>query len=119
MKLEENNTKITIGNDCMFSYGISMRTTDGHAIYDINTKQLLNSGRDIIIGNHVWIGYGVTVLKGSVIADNSVVAAKSLVNKIFEENNVIVGGHPAKVIRHNIGWSRKTPYDFIKQQNNI
>ncbi len=98
--------KVTIGNDSMLSKGIFIRATDGHLIFDINTKKLINPEKDIKIGNHVWIGQNVTLLKGSCINDNCVIGASSLVNKVFSENNVIIAGNPAKIIKKDIYWER-------------
>ncbi len=36
------------------------------------------------------------------IADNCIVGAGSLVTKKFEEPNVVIAGHPAKVIKTGI-----------------
>lgn len=51
------------------------------------------------IGSDVWFGYNVTVLKGVTLADGCVCAACSCVTKSFEENSV-VGGVPAKLIKY-------------------
>lgn len=55
------------------------------------------SSRGIRIGNNVWIGANCVVLDGSVIGDNSIVAAGSVVNRRFPANSIIQG-NPAKVI---------------------
>lgn len=96
--------RIIIGDDCLFSKGISIRNEDGHTIIDNDTQECISLPKDTIIGNHVWIGWHVTILKGSVIGDNSVVGACSLVNKAFPESNVIIAGMPAKIIKRNINW---------------
>lgn len=49
------------------------------------------------IGSNVWIGANSTILDGTVIGDNSIVVANSLVNRRFPPN-VIIQGNPAKVI---------------------
>lgn len=100
-------TKILIGKDCMFSYGIEFRTGDGHSIYDINTKQLLNPGNDIIIGDHVWIGRNSLILKNSEIASNTIIGANSFINKAFNEQNCIIAGNPAKVVKKDVNWDRR------------
>ena len=51
-----------------------------------------------VIGNDVWIGYGVTVMNGVNIGDGAVIAAGSVVTKDVEPYS-IVGGNPAKLIR--------------------
>lgn len=52
----------------------------------------------VFIGDNVWIGAGVTVLKGVHIGDNAVLAAGSVVTSDVPPG-VIVGGIPAKVIK--------------------
>lgn len=105
-------TNITIGKDCMFSYGIEFRTGDGHSIYDIHSKQLLNHHQDIEIKNHVWIGRNSLILKNTKLASNTIVGANSLVNKKFEEENCIIAGNPAKIIKREVNWDRR-PTDFF------
>jgi acetyltransferase-like isoleucine patch superfamily enzyme len=52
----------------------------------------------ITIGNNVWIGDKVTILKGTSIGNNVVIAANSLVNSEIP-SNCIVGGVPAKILK--------------------
>ena len=53
----------------------------------------------IHIGKRVWIGSNATVLPGVTIGDGAVVAAGAVVTRDVPANTV-VGGVPAKVIRH-------------------
>lgn len=105
----EQGKKIIIGNDCMFSAGISVRNSDGHRIYDVNSKEVLNYGEDIVIGNHVWVGPGVRILKGVNISDNTVIGANAIVNKKFTDKNIILAGMPARVVKSGVNWDRKPP----------
>jgi len=108
----DNFTSIAIGNDCMFSYEVIMRSNDGHTIFDVDTGKNINStrnisqGQKIVIGNHVWVGARTLILYGARIGDGSIIGANSLVKKVIP-NNCIAAGIPAKVIRKNIAWSRK------------
>ena len=54
----------------------------------------------IIIGDNCWIGAGSILLPGVVLANHIVVAAGSVVTKSFTEDNVLIGGTPARVIKH-------------------
>ena len=114
----EPNTKIIIGNDCQFGCNISLDTADGHTIYDESNNQPINLPSDITIGNHVWLCENVTLLKGSMIADNCIVGKNSLVTKKLTDANKVIGGNPAKIIisdkYKNINWSRKANKEFSK-----
>ena len=55
--------------------------------------------KPIVIGNDVWIGANVTVLKGVNIGDGAVIGAGSIVTKDIPEYAIAVG-NPAKVIRY-------------------
>lgn len=105
-------TKCVIGDDCMFAERIMIRSGDGHAIFNKKNK-ILNFGADVIIANHVWIGYDVKILKGSNIPDYCIVGAGSLVTQNFKRKYCILAGNPAKIIKKHVNWSRKTPDSFI------
>ena len=99
-------TSITIGNDCMLSSDIQFRTGDSHSILDLKGKRL-NASEDISIGNHVWVGSKVICLKGMHIGNNCILGTSSLVNKKFYEENVIIAGNPARIVKNEIDWSRQ------------
>lgn len=101
------STHIEIGNDCMISWGVEIRSTDSHGIFDQETNTRINDGQNITIGDHVWIGAHATLLKGSKIGSNSVVGMRSVVSDQFDEHSVIVAGIPAKIIKRGIYWDRK------------
>src|ERR1035437_8555062 len=51
------------------------------------------------IGNNVYIGPGVKIYGDITIANNVAIAANAAVNKSFTEENIMVGGVPAKKIK--------------------
>ena len=106
--IEEPETFITIGRDCMFSDNITVRCSDGHPIYD-KQGNIINRAYGIAIGNHVWLGCHVTVLKNVELADDIVVGAGSVVTKSFIRSGVIIAGVPAKTVKEDIQWSK----DFL------
>lgn len=61
----------------------------------------------VYIGDHVWCGNSVILLKGSKISNDSVIATGSVVCGITSEPNSIIGGNPAKVIKKGISWKRE------------
>jgi len=98
------NHTIKIGKDCLFSKDITIRISDGHIIKDFDTDEIINESKDIIIGDNVWVTEGVTIFKGSVIPNNTIVGYKSLVTKKFTEENTIIAGIPAKIVKRNTKW---------------
>ena len=52
----------------------------------------------IKIGNNVWIGDKVSILKGVTIGDNVIIGANAVVTKDIP-SNVVAGGVPAKIVK--------------------
>lgn len=92
---------LKIGNDCSISWGCQFIDSDFHII---NYERKIERSNEILIDNHVWIGCNACLLKGTVIPDNCVIAANSVVSGIFKEKSVLIGGNPAKIIRRDITW---------------
>lgn len=93
------SSKIIIGHDCLISYNVHIRTTSHN--YSNPQKYIIRQGnyeKDILIGNNVWIGFGVQIMPGVSIGDNSIVGAGAVVTKSIP-NNVIVAGVPAAIIK--------------------
>lgn len=88
--------KVDIGENVV----ISMQTTF-ITHQDLNKSDLRHdfpsSKNKIIIKNNCYIGANVTILKGIIINEFSMVAAGAVVNKDVPEYSV-VGGVPAKII---------------------
>lgn len=110
---------IEIGNDVTIAWDCTIYDHNSHSIYwdqrKNDTRQemidYLESGNpilrkdwsnvksgSIIIKDKVWIGFGVTILKGVTIGEGAVVAARSVVTKDVPAYTV-VGGNPAVVIK--------------------
>lgn len=95
--------EITFGDDVLISWENLFIDTDFHHVKQNNDT--INSPKKIIIGNHVWIGCRCTILKGSILPDNSIIGAQSLINRSFNSKRTIIGGSPAKVLKTNVDWS--------------
>lgn len=113
------NQSITIGDNCLFSSDIFIQTADGHTIFNKEGDIINCNGGDVRIGNHVWLGHSVSVLKKGSIADNTIVAEKSTVTKAFIRPNCILAGIPAKIIKTDINWNIRTPEENAKSKEAI
>ena len=93
------NAKITIGDNCLISYNVHLRT-DMHNYIDRNTliREQGHTEKDITIGNDVWIGYGAQIMAGVSVADGCVIAAGAVVTHDTEEYGVYAGV-PARRIK--------------------
>lgn len=106
INVQEDENSIVVGDDCMFSSGVQIRTSDSHAIYDLNTKERINESKSVTIGTHVWIAMDAKIMKGVNISSGVIVAANSIVTKDCTKN-VMVGGSPAKIIKKDCYWTRE------------
>lgn len=107
------NTKIIIGNNCLFSSNVIIRTSDGYSIYDIDTKELLNQDEDVIINDNVWICNGVKILKGAQIPSNCVIATGAIITKKLKRENCIYA-NVNHIVKENIMWSNISPHEYRK-----
>lgn len=92
---------VEIGSNTGLGANAHVYDTDFHAIKTFGTKpdNILDAGSEqVTIGENVWIGTNVLILKGVTIADNAVIGAGSVVREEIPQN-VIASGNPAKVIK--------------------
>ena len=108
LQIGESESNITIGEDCMLSNQIELNCTDHHSICDGNDN-CINKGKYISIGSHVWICRDVKVMKNTVIPSGCVIATGSIVTKENTQENCILAGIPARVVKKNIHWKRTRP----------
>ncbi len=87
---------VTIGKNCAIGNMSLIMDTDFHTPGD-HTRW--PEARPVVLEDDVWLGARVTVLKGVTIGHGAVVAAGAVVTKDVAPRTV-VGGVPAKLIRH-------------------
>jgi acetyltransferase-like isoleucine patch superfamily enzyme len=93
---------ITIGDNVAIGRNFFVQDSDFHTIIDRNGNRRPNTS-PVVIGNHVWIGSNVVVLKGVHIGDNAVIGAGTIVTKDVLANTV-VAGTPNRVLMNEISW---------------
>jgi acetyltransferase-like isoleucine patch superfamily enzyme len=115
-----SNTKIwsgvdiKIGNNVLISHNVHIVDTASHEINHMERatsfiKTVTNGGdylekgsvltSPILIEDYVWINFNVIILKGVTIGKGAIIAAGSVITKDVPPF-VLVGGNPAKIIRH-------------------
>lgn len=91
--------KIEIGNDCLISYNVHLRTDmHNYLSKDININKQGDLEKDIIIGDDVWIGFGAQVLSGVKVSNGAVIGAGTIVTKDVPPY-AVVAGVPGKIIK--------------------
>lgn len=129
---------VSISDKCNFILGGNHRNDwfCQHLLINMSEQkndEIVSKG-DIIIGNDVWIGYGVTILSGSYIPNGCVIGAFSVVSGKYEPYDIIVG-NPSKSIKKRFdkeiidtllkiewwNWDDETikKYSHILKSNNI
>lgn len=97
---------VEIGADCMIGSGVEVNNSDSHSLLDAASGERLNPARDVILGDHVWLGAGAWISKGARIGAGTVVAARSRVVGELPPG-VLAAGSPAAVKRTGITWDRR------------
>lgn len=85
---------IKLGEGCLISRMVFIYDADHHDFLD-EEGNVVNPPREVLIGNHVWIGLKTTILRGSRIGDGAVVAAESLVGGKVKAGTM-AAGNPAR-----------------------
>ena len=78
------DARIVVREDCMFSTGIWVKTSDMHAIVDIETGDMVNadpSGGTIEIERHVWLGQDALVVNPLTVGAGAIIGARSFLNR--------------------------------------
>ena len=99
-----DHSNIKIGSGCIFAKQCMIRTSDSHVIKSAD-GEVINRPKDIEIGSHVWLGQQTFVLKGANVPDGCIVGARSTVTaSVQAEQNSVLVGQPAKMIKKDIQW---------------
>lgn len=101
------HTSIVLGDDVWFGQDVFVSDAS-HGYQDPETPigQQFGVHQPVTIGSGSWIGHGAIILPGTTIGRNVVVGAGSVVRGAVEDN-AVVGGSPARVIRRfepGVGW---------------
>lgn len=94
--------ELSIGARCQIGAGTILRDRDAHEILDPEGK-----AREISactrIGEHVWIGNRVIVLKGVNVGDGAILGAGAVVTRDVPAH-ALAAGNPARVLQEGVSW---------------
>lgn len=94
---------ITFGDKCTVGWDTTICDTDYHTIIDLNTNVSFPMTSPIRVGFHCWICNGCSIMKGTCLPDDCVVASKSLCNKRYVgAEHSILAGIPAQIKKVNV-----------------
>ncbi|MUH71375.1 acyltransferase [Psychrosphaera haliotis] len=103
--LPNDGNQLLIGENCMFSNNVIIRGGEyPHLIFDLESGEYLDKSDGIEIGNRVWVGEGAYINKSVRLENGSIVGARSVVTKRFNEENCVVAGNPAKIVKSGVQW---------------
>lgn len=95
------NKYLAIGKDCIIAWDTFITDCDWHSFGEKRSQ------KDTLIGDHVWIGVGVKILKGAIIGNDSVIGSNSVVLGGVYAAKSFITGIPGKIKQTNIpDWQR-------------
>ena len=89
--------KVIIGDNCQMAPNVAIYTA-GHPVYPDTRNSAFEYGKEVTIGDNVWLGGNTVVCPGVHIGNNVVIGAGSVVTKDIPDWS-IAAGNPCQVIR--------------------
>lgn len=89
--------KVKIGHNCLLAPNVAIYTA-GHPIHPMSRNSAYEYGKEVTIGDNVWIGGNVVICPGVRIGDNVVIGAGSVVTRDIPDWSV-AAGNPCRVLR--------------------
>lgn len=89
--------RVKIGDNCLLAPNVAIYTA-GHPVYPDTRNSGFEYGKEVVIGDNVWLGGNTVVCPGVHIGNNVVIGAGSVVTKDIPDWS-IAAGNPCRVIR--------------------
>jgi acetyltransferase-like isoleucine patch superfamily enzyme len=94
---------LSLGSDCAIGWDVQFLDDNFHGFGAIGAS-LTRTPKEIVLGDHVWVGSHALIYRGVEIARGCVVAGGAVVTRSFLEPNTLIAGNPAQVIRSGVNW---------------
>ena len=88
---------VRIGANCFMAPNVAIYTA-GHPVHPDTRNSMFEYGKEVTIGDHVWIGGNSVICPGVQIGSNVVIGAGSVVTKDIPDWSV-AAGNPCRVLR--------------------
>jgi len=105
--------RVHIGVDFMCSWGVFVTDSDWHDMVGRRNTE------ETVIGDHVWVAPNCSLLKGSRIGDESIVATGAVTHLASFPNGSLIGGLPARVLASNRRWNREEAMVRVDEQGEV
>ena len=89
---------IYLGKNILFAKGVNLISANHNSEKSDTWEEV----EPIRIGDDVWIGANATILPSVKIGNHCIIGAGSVLTKSFPEDNLVIAGNPAKIIKRNI-----------------
>ena len=89
--------KVKIGDNCLLAPNVAIYTA-GHPIHPSTRNSAYEYGKEITIGDNVWIGGSSVICPGVHIGSNVVIGAGSVVTRDIPDW-CVAAGNPCRVLR--------------------
>lgn len=98
LTIKSEGAGIRIGRDGLFGAHVEIFDSDFHDLDPARRKAGTQQMSPVEIGDDVFVGMGVRILKGATVGSRSVIGAGSVVTGRIP-SGVVAAGNPARVIR--------------------
>lgn len=89
--------RVKIGDNCQMAPNVAIYTA-GHPVYPTTRNSMYEYGKEVTIGDNVWIGGNTVICPGVHVGSQVVIGAGSVVTRDIPDWSV-AAGNPCRVIR--------------------